>query len=56
VLGLLCLGYDYRVFGSTAKALEYNIKGVRLWPKETGDPRLLASAYAGPIQQLPGPA
>ncbi|MFZ1618831.1 MAG: tetratricopeptide repeat protein [Flavobacteriales bacterium] len=46
VLGLLCLGYDYREFGSTAKALEYNIKGVAL-AEETGDPRLLASAYAG---------
>lgn len=46
VLGLLCLGYDYRVFGSTAKALEYNIKGVAV-AEETGDPRLLASAYAG---------
>ena len=45
-LGLLCLGYDYRVFGSTAKALEYNIKGVAV-AEETGDPRLLASAYAG---------
>jgi hypothetical protein len=43
-LGLLCLGYDYRVFGSTAKALEYNIKGVA---EESGGPRLLASAYAG---------
>ncbi len=46
VLGLLCLGYDYREFGSTAKALEYNIKGVAV-AEETGDPRLLASAYAG---------
>lgn len=46
VLGLLCLGYDYRVFGSTAKALEYNIKGAAV-AEETGDPRLLASAYAG---------
>ncbi len=45
-LGLLCLGYDYREFGSTAKALEYNIKGVAV-AEETGDPRLLASAYAG---------
>ena len=34
-LGLLCLGYDYRVFGSTAKALEYNIKGVAV-AEETG--------------------
>ena len=46
VLGLLCLGYDYREFGSTAKALGYNIKGVAM-AEETGDPRLLASAYAG---------
>jgi tetratricopeptide (TPR) repeat protein len=46
VLGLLCLGYDYRVFGSTAKALDYNIKGAAV-AEETGDPRLLASAYAG---------
>lgn len=45
-LGLLCLGYDYREFGSTAKALEYNLKGVAV-AEETGDPRLLASAYAG---------
>ncbi|MGV9012134.1 MAG: tetratricopeptide repeat protein, partial [Flavobacteriales bacterium] len=45
-LGLLCLGYDYREFGSTAKALGYNIKGVAM-AEETGDPRLLASAYAG---------
>jgi tetratricopeptide (TPR) repeat protein len=45
-LGLLCLGYDYRVFGSTAKALEYNIKGVAV-AEASGDPRLLASAYAG---------
>lgn len=46
VLGLLCLGYDYREFGSTAKALGYNIKGMAV-AEETGDPRLLASAYAG---------
>ncbi len=46
VLGLLCLGYDYREFGSTAKALGYNIKGMEV-AEETGDPRLLASAYAG---------
>ncbi len=46
VLGLLCLGYDYREFGSTAKALEYNLKGMAIAEK-TGDPRLLASAYAG---------
>lgn len=45
-LGLLCLGYDYRVFGSTAKALEYNIKGAAV-ADESGDPRLLAAAYAG---------
>jgi tetratricopeptide (TPR) repeat protein len=45
-LGLLCLGYDYRVFGSTAKGLEYNIKGVAV-AEASGDPRLLASAYAG---------
>src|SRR5690606_20380367 len=46
VLGLLCLGYDYRECGSTAKALEYNIKGLAL-AEETGDPRLLSAAYAG---------
>lgn len=46
VLGLLCLGYDYRVFGSTVKAMEYNIKGAAV-AEESGDPRLLASAYAG---------
>jgi tetratricopeptide (TPR) repeat protein len=45
-LGLLCLGYDYRVFGSTAKAMEYNLKGVAV-AEEAGDPRLLASVYAG---------
>lgn len=46
VLGLLCLGYDYREFGSTVKALDYNLKGMAVAEK-TGDPRLLVSAYAG---------
>ncbi len=45
-LGLLCLGYDYRVFGSTAKALDYNLKGASI-AEESGDPRLLSCAYAG---------
>ena len=26
VLGLACLGYDYRAFGNTARSLEYNLK------------------------------
>ncbi|MBS1942398.1 MAG: hypothetical protein JST38_16135, partial [Bacteroidetes bacterium] len=39
VLGLLCLGYDYREFGSTVKALDYNLKGMAVAEK-TGDPRL----------------
>ncbi len=41
VLGLGCLGYDYRAFGNTAKSLEYNLKTNEL-AETTNDPRLVA--------------
>jgi len=46
VLGLACLGYDYRAFGNTAKSLEYHLKA-KVVAEETGDPRLIGPTYIG---------
>ena len=42
VLGLACLGYDYRAFGNTAKSLEYNLKA-KLVAEKSKDLRFLRS-------------
>lgn len=44
VLGLACLGYDYRAFGNTAKSLEYNLKAIAVADKSKDD-RLISMAY-----------
>lgn len=46
VLGLGCLGYDYRAFGNTARSLEYNLKA-KLVAESSGDDRLNCLAEAG---------
>ena len=46
VLGLACLGYDYRAFGNTAKSLEYDLKAMAV-AEASKDPRLLAIANLG---------
>jgi hypothetical protein len=46
VMGLSCLGYDYRAFGNTAKSLEYNLKA-KLAGENSKDDRLLSSVYMG---------
>jgi tetratricopeptide (TPR) repeat protein len=45
-MGLMCLGYDYRAFGNTAKSLEYNLKSVAV-AESSNDNRLIAGAYMG---------
>ena len=46
VLGLACLGYDYRAFGNTARSLEYNIKA-KVVAESSKDDRLIFPAYSG---------
>ena len=46
VMGLACLGYDYRAFGNTAKSLEYNLKSVVV-AESSNDNRLISAAYMG---------
>jgi len=46
VLGLACLGYDYRAFGNTAKSLEYNLKS-KVVAEDSKDDRLIFPAYQG---------
>ena len=45
VLGLACLGYDYRAFGNTAKSLEYNIKA-KVAVENSKDDRLVFPVYS----------
>ncbi|MDI6804591.1 MAG: tetratricopeptide repeat protein [Bacteroidota bacterium] len=46
VLGLGCLGYDYRAFGNTAKSLEYNLKANEV-AEQSNDDRLKATINLG---------
>lgn len=46
VMGLACLGYDYRAFGNTAKSVEYNLKAKQV-AESTGDNRLISPVYIG---------
>jgi tetratricopeptide (TPR) repeat protein len=46
VLGLACLGYDYRAFGNTARSLEYNLKA-KVVAEDSKDNRLIFPAYSG---------
>jgi tetratricopeptide (TPR) repeat protein len=46
VLGLACLGYDYRAFGNTARSLEYNLKA-KVVAETTNDDRLIFPVYNG---------
>ena len=46
VLGLACLGYDYRAFGNTAKSLEYNLKS-KAAAENSKDDRLIFPVYLG---------
>jgi tetratricopeptide (TPR) repeat protein len=46
VLGLGCLGYDYRAFGSTAKSLEYNLMANAVADKSKDD-RLISAVKIG---------
>ena len=46
VLGLGCLGYDYRAFGNTTKSLQYNLKAM-LVAEKTKDNRLLSVINLG---------
>jgi tetratricopeptide (TPR) repeat protein len=46
VLGLGCLGYDYRAFGNTAKSLEYNLKA-KVVAENTKDNRLISVINLG---------
>ncbi|HTK83125.1 MAG TPA: hypothetical protein VL633_12630 [Bacteroidota bacterium] len=46
VMGLACLGYDYQVFGNTARSLEYNLKAIVVAEK-SNDNRLIAAASMG---------
>jgi tetratricopeptide (TPR) repeat protein len=41
VMGLACLGYDYRAFGNTAKSLEYSLKSMEV-AEASKDNRLIA--------------
>lgn len=45
VLGLACLGYDYRAFGSTAKSLEYTLKANAV-AESSNDNRLIFPCYS----------
>ncbi len=46
VLGLGCLGYDYRAFGNTVKSLEYNLEAYKLAEKSKDD-RLISTINLG---------
>ena len=46
VLGLACLGYDYRAFGNTARSLEYNLKA-KVVAENSKDDRLIFPVYNG---------
>ena len=46
VLGLGCLGYDYRAFGNTARSLEYNLKA-KMVAENSNDNRLISVAEMG---------
>ena len=46
VLGLACLGYDYRAFGNTARSLEYNLKS-KVVAENSNDDRLIFPVYSG---------
>jgi tetratricopeptide (TPR) repeat protein len=46
VLGLACLGYDYRAFGNTSRSLEYNLKA-KVVAENSNDDRLIFPAYNG---------
>jgi hypothetical protein len=46
VLGLACLGYDYRAFGNTARSLEYNLKA-KVVAENSNDDRLIFPVYSG---------
>jgi len=46
VLGLACLGYDYRAFGNTSRSLEYNLKA-KVVAEKTNDDRLIFPVYNG---------
>src|SRR5882724_10825408 len=46
VLGLGCLGYDYRAFGNTAKSLEYNLKA-KMVAESSNDNRLISVTETG---------
>jgi tetratricopeptide (TPR) repeat protein len=46
VLGLACLGYDYRAFGNTARSLEYNLRA-KVVAENSKDDRLIFPSYNG---------
>lgn len=46
VLGLSCLGYDYRAFGNTARSLEYNLKA-KVLAESTNNYRLISATETG---------
>jgi len=46
VLGLACLGYDYRAFGNTARSLRYNLKA-KVAAENSKDDRLVFPVYNG---------
>ena len=46
VLGLACLGYDYRAFGNTSRSLEYNLKA-KVVAEKSNDDRLIFPVYSG---------
>jgi tetratricopeptide (TPR) repeat protein len=46
VLGLSCLGYDYRAFGNTARSLEYNLKA-KMVAENSKDDRLISTCEIG---------
>jgi len=46
VLGLACLGYDYRAFGNTARSLQYNLKA-KVLAEKSKDDRLIFPVYSG---------
>jgi tetratricopeptide (TPR) repeat protein len=46
VLGLGCLGYDYRAFGNTARSLEYNLKA-KIAAEGSNDDRLISVSELG---------
>lgn len=45
VMGLACLGYDYRAFGNTAKSLEYTLKANAI-AESSNDNRLIFPCYS----------